>query len=178
MRSIATADKARYNIHDYAVELKRVVVNLYIKRATIFTPAQKEQLLDYAKKTSYNKLTKALAVEDLTKLWRISTTSSTALRMTTPKDGSDQNASTPKRSNKKSDRSVLAQNVSPVILLKKDVNDATQTKGLTDGVTHTNSDEPTIKKVLPFMEKTTQQSKFSIFFPNTWLFRYYIANRY
>ena len=50
VRSIATADEAQYNIHDYAVELKRVVVDLYIKRATIFTPAQKEQLLEYSKR--------------------------------------------------------------------------------------------------------------------------------
>ena len=52
------------------------------------------------------------------------------------------------------DRSVLAQNVSPVVLLKKDVNDTTQTDNLTDGA-HTNSDGLTIEKVISFTEKTT-----------------------
>ena len=150
------ADEARYNmIRDYGVGAKRIVINLYIKNATIFTPAQKEELFEYVKKTSHDELIEALAVEDLTKLWCTSTISSTPPHITTPSDGTDQTASTPKRSNKKSDRSVLAQNVSPVVLLKKDVDDATQTKGLTDGDTHTNSDEPTIEKVLPFMEKIT-----------------------
>ena len=135
------ADEARYNmIRDYGVGAKRIVINLYIKNATIFTPAQKEQLFEYVKKTSHDELIEALAVEDLTKLWCISTTSTTVPCTTTPKDGSDQTASTPKRSNKKSDRSVFAHNVSPVVLLKKDVNDTTQINDLTDEAPHTNSD--------------------------------------
>lgn len=90
VRTIATADKARYNmIHGYEVELKRLVVNLHINKATIYTSAQKEQLLEYVKKTNNDELIKALAVEDLIKLWCISTTSSTAPRITTPKDGTD-----------------------------------------------------------------------------------------
>ena len=143
MRTIAKADEARYNIiRDYGVEAKRIVINLYITRATIFTPTQKEQLREYLKKTktSNDDLIKALAVEDLTKLWCISTTSSTAPHITTPSDGTDQTASTPKRSNKKSDRSVFAHNVSPVVLLKKDVDDTTQINDLTDEAPHTNSD--------------------------------------
>ena len=132
-----TTDEARYKIiHDYEVELKLVVVRLYIKRATIFTPAQKEQLLEYVKKTSNDELTKALAVEDLTKLWCISTTRSTAPRITTPNNGTDHTPSTPKRSNKKSDRSVLVQDVSPVDLLKKNDDNTTQISDLTEGTTH------------------------------------------
>ena len=104
VRAIATADKARYNmIHGYEVELKRLVVNLHINKATIYTSAQKEQLLEHTKQINNDELIKVFAVKDLIKLWCISTTTSTALRITTLEDGIDQIASTPKRSNKKSD---------------------------------------------------------------------------